>query len=57
MFGNNVIKKRVMDAINKRVEDTQKAYEVGVKELEKELDDKKAKLADNLVEGLLGKLM
>lgn len=57
MFSDNTIEKRVMEVIKNKVKATQKSYDEGVKALEAELEERKTKLADNLVNDLIGKII
>lgn len=48
---------RVMKAIKEHVAMKQREYDAGVKALEQELENKKSKLADGLVNEILGKII
>ena len=56
MFGLNPVRSRVMKAINKKISDAEKDYEVGCLDLEQELERKKEKLLNDMVEKTVGKV-
>lgn len=51
------IKARVMKAINEKIEEAETEYKVGCDDIDKEADNKKIALADNLVNTILGKIL
>ncbi len=57
MFNDNTIKRRVMEVIDKKVKDTQLAYDEGVRVLEEKLVEDKGNLADKMVNDLIGKII
>lgn len=57
MFKDNTISARVMSVIKDKISATQGVFDEGVLKLEEELEDKKTKLADDLVKGLLDKIL
>lgn len=68
IFGNRSIKSRVMEVLNKKIEDTQKIYddtcaradatcEKEIIDAKERRDDMKAHVADNLVNELVSKFL
>lgn len=57
IFSDNTIEKRVMTVIRTKIVETQKEYDLGIKEIEAETELKKEKLADDLVNKIIGKIL
>jgi len=51
------IRSRVLKAVNQYIDKAQKEYDNGVKQIDQEAKDKKVRLADQLVQSILSKLI
>ncbi len=54
---NNSIKQRVLDAVTARLNSLQAEYDSECKRLDEELEEKKVKLADKMVDSVVSKIL
>ncbi len=54
IFADKTIRNRVMQVVEKRIENSQQKYESGVVEIDQEAEKRKAELADKLVSEIIG---
>ena len=68
MLNKNIVRKRVLSIINERIDAEQNAYEIRIKEMDKqhrdeikclklELKEKKVALLDDIVLSIIGKII
>lgn len=57
MFKTNSIKQRVLDAVTARLNSLQAEYDSEYKRLDEELEEKKVKLADKMVDSVVSKIL
>lgn len=57
MFGNRQIRNKILNAINAKIDEMEVKYEEGCEDIDMEARSQKAKLENDLIHSILGKIL